>query len=499
MANTGHYIDRNPTLRAAGVSTNLDDFKTQDCLTISHIEEKAEHLIQAECRRKRRENAPLLMKLSPIMPNNNMEEIFSGSLTKSRFLAFKEKFTEDMYLKKSKVGRVKPAFSKPNDVNNVNYTFGHPPGPSEPLYTTILPQKSAEQVNREYGEFHEQHLISHNHYWPAEQINRKYTKPFNRMGTFGKLGCTGDNGLKTKRCMQQCDHWIIVSKPQMDYIDRSHSRMGKKLKSYPYDIPPGITHGTASVPSVCDCKMLIENIDPCVNNKKLIDALGHLNKWRHKLQECPDFEMFDLISVLERDDKDRTGYLPLKRIFNIMRKMHLRIDDEKMRIAMSNFKLILDEGCATERINYREFCRLLSLQEPLPTLGNIYTIPINFYNKDTTYRLLCSDLKRKPNESPRKLKPVKDEKHDDDHTRAKHLIAPNIATLLGLGLSDFEKLREREQLERIFKEIVDKDGFETIWEDLKRQHYDQNELFSVQQFRETMKTKQLFASPTLPK
>lgn len=246
-----------------------------------------------------------------------------------------------------------------------------------------------------------------------------------------------------------------------------------------------MTFGRPSEPPVCDCKMLIEDISPCQSNKHLIDALGHLNMWRHKLQLRADFQMFDLISALEHSDKEHTRYLPLKKIFEVMHQMHLYIDIYKMRTTLSHFKLILDENCPNERVNYDTFCQLLNIQHPLPTTGNISTMPATVYDKDTTYRLLCADLSKQPVEvTPGRKKCSK--KIDEENTHVKDLLTPDIATLYGLLPSDFQSLRPKEQLMKIFKDIVSESVFETIWQQLMNTHKEQNGLASVVQFRDVM-------------
>lgn len=46
------------------------------------------------------------------------------------------------------------------------------------------------------------------------------------------------SGQAAKRCMTQCaGNVVIISKEQMDFIDRTYARLGRKLKkSVPVDI-----------------------------------------------------------------------------------------------------------------------------------------------------------------------------------------------------------------------------------------------------------------------
>ncbi|EDW19310.1 EF-hand domain-containing family member B [Drosophila mojavensis] len=487
MANTGRFKDRSPDIRPAGLASVLEpDNSTGTCMTISHIEELAEHLIRQDCKRRQLKNAGLLYAEAPCLPNVSVPELMAMEKSKSRFMMFKEKMSEDMYLKQAKLGEVMPTGSKPDHINNLNTTFGCETNSSGGVYDIILPRKPAEQVNREYGKFHDKYILSHNHYFPSEQINRRYKAPFDRRLTYGAAYNVDVTGKMVKRCMQQCaGNVIIISKEQMDFIDRTYPRLGKKLKKYPYSVPQHVTFGRPSPPDLCDGKMLIEDISPCQSNKHLIDALGHLNMWRHKLQLRADFQMFDLISVLEHSDKEQTRHLPLKKIFEVMHKMHLYIDIYKMRTTLSHFKMILDENCPNERVNYDTFCQLLNIQHPLPTMGNISMMPPNVYNKDTTYRLLCADLGKTPVEAAPLLK-KSPKKTDDDNTRVKDLLTPDIATLYGLLPSDFQMLRPRDHLEEIFKDIVSEADFETIWQQLMNTHKDQDGLVSIVQFRDVM-------------
>lgn len=172
--NIGRFKDRNADIRAAGVRSAVDDENSASkCMTISHIEEVADHLIRTDCRRKQLRNAGLLWRESPCLPTVSVPELMAIEKSKSRFTVFKEKFSEEMYLKQAKLGEVKPTGSKPDNVTNLSCTFGRETRSKERLYDMVLPPKPAEQVNREFAKFHDKYVISHNHYFPSEQVNRK--------------------------------------------------------------------------------------------------------------------------------------------------------------------------------------------------------------------------------------------------------------------------------------------------------------------------------------
>jgi len=74
-----------------------------------------------------------------------------------------------------------------------------------------------------------------------------------------------------------------------------------------------------------------------------------------------------------------------------------------------------------------------------------------------------------------------------DDTRVGDVINPEFSTLCGLWPSDFKALRSKDEIERIFKDIVSKEDFQTIWLSLMDEQKDQNEMASVAQFRAQMK------------
>lgn len=246
---------------------------------------------------------------------------------------------------------------------------------------------------------------------------------------------------------------------------------------------PDITFGVP-LRSNGDVKMLLNNIEPCYKTNRLLDAIRYLNKKRHSLRNQLEFHKYALNSVLERSDTDGTGHLPLARILEIFRSFHIRLDEQKIRLALSNFRLIVDEGCATERVNYVDFFRLLSIQNSLPKTGNLTNVT-DVSCLDTTYRLLCADLQNKSKDHTGAIS----QNLEGNKTTAKDLITPDLAILRGLTHSDFTCLRPKAEIERIFRSLVTADKFEAIWQSLMTKFKDQNEMASVTQFRTEMHNK----------
>ncbi|EDW94147.1 EF-hand domain-containing family member B [Drosophila yakuba] len=491
MANKGHFIERNGNFRAAGLPSFGDEkISSKDLLIIAHPAEDIRHQIELQCRRNRPQP---IGKLSPFLQESKIGELLGSEGQKTRVAKFKEEFLEDMYCKSGKTGQIMPAHSKPDDVTNWSRTFGRANPPAETLYSTVMPQKSADQVNREYAEFHQGHIISNNHYFPSEQINRRYKKPFDRLETFGVLQGAEHSGSTMKKCLMQGDDRLtVVSKPWMDFVNKTKGPLGKKYEKY-LDKVPDLNFGYRRHTDKCNIRMLLEDIAPCEEDNSLVMALSYLNRLRESLHKRNDFYMMDLIALLEREDKEHTGHMPLWQILGTMHKLHIRVDEPKIRTMLSHFGKLLDEGCATERVNYDHFCRILSVQQPLPDVGCIGHLPDNMDNKETTYTMLCKDRMKDipvtpefnwPNRSPHKT--------DDVNTHVKDVVQPELAIKVGLRPSDMTWPRSKDEMERIFDDIVSKDAFEDIWQRLMAKNKDrdqdqnQGELASVAQFRAEM-------------
>ncbi|KAH8309841.1 hypothetical protein KR067_008619 [Drosophila pandora] len=494
MANKGRFIDRSPTLRVAGLSSYKDPDNVKgvkDCIPYLDTDEQAEYLVTAHCRRSRPKPTG---KRTPRIPTNSIGELLSFEMNKSLMTLLQEKCRENLFRKKIGLAEAMETKSKPDDVTNWNRTFGDANPQEGGLYDLMMPRKSAEQVNREYAEFHQSHIVSHNHYFPAEQINRRYNEAFERFPNpgFGRPSNSDRSGIKMKNCLKEGEeHLLIVKKPQKDLEDRTKAPLGKKFIWYPYVIPENMTFGLVKRSEV-DMRSLLENTWPSEKSEKLSEAISHMNMLRDMLQRRDDITINHILTVLRNKDKESTGQLPLPQIITLLRKMHIPADAEKIRTATSHYQLIVDEGCCSETIKYEDLVQLLSILMPLPLVGSISPLPDAVYNKDTTYRLLCADRDKEPNKDRIMHYPHKSPVQKDmDKTHVKDVISPEIGTLHGLWPSDFSQPRDRAEVERIFCDILPKDTFDAMWECLTSEYKDQNNMVSVTQFREEMKKRSL--------
>lgn len=172
MANKGKFIDRNSNMRTAGTIIE-PNCNVGDSLKIYSEEEAAANIMQQKCMKqiqdvKDKSNT----SVSPFLPQENVGDLLSPELKKTRFIAFREKFSEDMFFKKPEVGKVFPLESKPESFTNESFIYGQPTRRSERIYELILPNKSVEEINRDYTRWHDKYVKSHNHYFPSERIRR---------------------------------------------------------------------------------------------------------------------------------------------------------------------------------------------------------------------------------------------------------------------------------------------------------------------------------------
>ncbi|KAH8265000.1 hypothetical protein KR038_012065 [Drosophila bunnanda] len=497
----GHFIDRNADIPPEGQSIKGKE-TLRNCLKYNHPEELAESLVRASKCGPKNAKYSYLREGGPFMPNNSLGDLLTVELQKSRFASFKESFYEELFFKRANVGEIKPAHSKPESVTNMSRTFGRPSSltPEESLYSMIMPMKSREQVNSEFTECHEKRIVSHNHYLPAEQINRKYilklpilyrkdqclnvlfrySKPFDRHNPCGENKSLGDSGLMVKSCMMEGENHVkVIGKAQVDFMERTQAPLGKKFNKYLYEVPD-ITFGVTQ-PSNGDVKMLLYNIVSGTRTRLLMDAISHLNTLRFRLRKCDVNHLKNLISLMERSDPEKTGLLPFTRLLEILLSYRIRLETRMVRVVMSHYQLIVDEGLCNERVKYREFCRLLSSNEPLPSMGGVATYAY-LDPQDTTYRLFCADLNKPTNVD----RVSREHQAEEDGIRTKELLAPELDMMVGLEASDFTQLRPKVEIEQIFRNIIVKDEFEVIWQSLMSKYQDQVGLVSVTQFHEEM-------------
>ncbi|KAH8264999.1 hypothetical protein KR038_012066 [Drosophila bunnanda] len=486
MANLGHYTDRNPDLRAAGISTirNPEDaYGAKECCVSLDTGEEAEHQILAHCRRLK----PKPYARTPKSPIGNMDDHFGQGPRKAPFAELQERARENSFVRRSALGQAMETYSKPENVTNWSHTFGKVSPPEDTVYSVIMPPKTAEQVNREYAAYHDQHIISHNHYFPSEQINRRYSQHFNRFGTFGVPTYTDSTGIKVKNCLNESEEYLkIIKKPKKDLDDRTKAPLGKKFLWYPYKIPENMTFGKMSQRDF-GVQSLMEYTSPSSRTDQMTAAISHINHLRNILQHRDDFNMNQLITALDKRDTEGTCQLPLAQIIQIMRKMNIPVNIEKIRIAASHFRLFVDENGCNERVRYGELCDLLSVLRPLPMIGSISPEPETIYNKVTTYRQLCADLAKKPVEGPVYKRPhITPIEEDMDNTHVKDVIMPDPPMLSGIWPSDLRKSRAKDEMERIFQGFVSKEDFARIWQSLMENQQDAKEMASIQQFRGEM-------------
>lgn len=167
--------------------------------------------------------------------------------------------------------------------------------------------------------------------------------------------------------------------------------------------------------------------------------------------------MYDLKILLQQHDEQKTGFIPFKSAMKALRTLQIYAQEEQIRVALKEFHMQ-----ENELVNVEKLLQLLHFQYPLPRKAIIPKLPQEWKeNKYTTYRLLCKDSEKALTSPQSSIKSFK--RTDDVVCTAKDLISPDVPLHYGLVLSDFEILRSKEELMRIFKLLLTPQKFEKVW------------------------------------
>lgn len=192
----------------------------------------------------------------------------------------------------------------------------------------------------------------------------------------------------------------------------------------------------------------------------MFESLSHVIKLRRSIANRTDFHMYDLKVLLNKFDEKGNGFIKFPIMMKALRSLRIFADQEKLRLAIEQFHIGKKDDQSTEDfVNIEEFWKLLHIKYPLPHITILFENAGVCGCNETTYRLLCQDRnKTVPERIERKRK---DE--DDDRVTAADVISPNIPMNFGLVPRDFEILRSKEELKRVFKRILNEEEFEKVW------------------------------------
>uniref|UniRef100_A0A1A9WEY7 EF-hand domain-containing protein n=1 Tax=Glossina brevipalpis TaxID=37001 RepID=A0A1A9WEY7_9MUSC len=318
MAYKGKYIDRSPNIRAGGKVIVPDAFVADSMKFYSHEEMGACIMRNKNCNdvvkeKMRGENVAFL----PCAPDDSVKGILTPELSKTRWTSLREKFMEENSFKKHELGKAVPANSKPKEFTNENRTYGMKTLRSESIYDLIFPKKTVNEVNFEYMNFHDKYVISHNRYFPSEQVNRRYGKNFDKRSTFGAPYNVDISGRMVKKCLQHSTKEEIIHQAHKKFLNRTRAQVGQRLNRYELDIDLNTTLGKRYVMDACDARDLLEEIDPCVE-VGTYTAIAYVNMVRHSLFKRSDFQMQDLKTYFRLYDENNTGYLSMHDILQAM-------------------------------------------------------------------------------------------------------------------------------------------------------------------------------------
>lgn len=190
----------------------------------------------------------------------------------------------------------------------------------------------------------------------------------------------------------------------------------------------------------------------------MFESLSHIIKLRRSLANRTDFHMYDLKVLLNKFDETGNGIIAFPLMMRALRSLRIFADEEKLRSALVQFNFAKSEDKPNKDVvNIEEFWKLLHIKYPLPQIRMLSDNAGVYGCKETTYRLLCQDRNKPITDR------IKCKKEGQGGVKAADVISPSIPMLFGLEPIDFQILRPKEELKRIFKRVLNEDNFEKIW------------------------------------
>ncbi|XP_076394737.1 EF-hand domain-containing family member B isoform X2 [Megachile rotundata] len=351
----------------------------------------------------------------------------------------------------------------PIGLNPLDTTFGKKIK-SEATVAELLKEK-VDKNNILEQDILEMYKKSHNSYLPAEQIKRRYKKPFDQNLYFGKPTNTSTEGARVKKLLT----WVITDVNKIinseldDFIEDSRSDIKevRNLKN---------THICTNVVSSKINEKKGENIQSILNecspnnDQKIMqyNYLEYINSLRQRLKKrVPEIPFADVFEDLVNLDKDYTEILPENEVFPVLAKYKIYVNEILLMPLLD--LLQIRKG---KNVKYTALLNLLNWKYDFPTLPKIEKTPIECQNYSTTYNETIGNIEEKSiiNVSAAGIP----SNITGEKTTAFNLIFPNIFTRYGLSNLDLSKVRSKEEMKSIFERIgiqFPNDNFDLVWEE----------------------------------
>ncbi|KOC70670.1 EF-hand domain-containing family member B [Habropoda laboriosa] len=270
----------------------------------------------------------------------------------------------------------------PIGMNPLDVTFGKKISSGETM-ATLLKGEAIKTNISELNVF-ELYKKSHNSYLPAEQMKRHYHKPFDQNLCFGKSSNTNIEGVRVKNLLRwfNADSNTIVNINLADFMERSHFHIGKAKNLKNAYLYMNMIHGKTDEKKEISEKLDILN-NYSVNNEMIVQQkyLQYINSLRQRLKQCvPEISFSDIYEDLLCFDKDYTSTLPKDKVFSILTKHKIHINETFLTPLLNLLQIHKDKN-----VKYKELLNLLNWKYDFPTLPKIEKIPLECQYYTTTY------------------------------------------------------------------------------------------------------------------
>ncbi|KAG8337662.1 hypothetical protein J6590_017757 [Homalodisca vitripennis] len=487
MAYAGKFIDRNPTLQAAGFSSFKENEKMKDCFEYEVSKDEASPFV---C-----QTGPMDYKLPP--PRIDIYKGFHSDMRECiqpevdhRFCDVLDKeFKETVYDSywKMPTGRVPDQDPMlPAGMEYDKECFGRPTPRDVTAAELVSPPKSYLDIMEQSRVGHKMYTKTHDDYEPGEQIQRNYVEPFKQTLVWGKnTSCDPQGGCIQKVMTVKGDEDVLVSKILSDHRHRTKHLVGKVHA--PNDnigcVPEGHAFGRLNKRGVFGVGELLQDCDPSLDKLDLLDELSSINFLRNQIAKRElAFPHRDLLDTFHRIDSNHTNRLSLHTVYEVLADFELYPDRIPFEALMKRLNIMSSD----EMIDYVKMADILNINVMFPDISKIEDVPKEMLHFETTNQFAQKyhhsekfDTKGIPTAGvpPR------------PHISMESLVSPSIFTTYGLEPKEFFIPRSRGFLPTLLERLgyqVDHHQFGEIWNAAK----DEKGCVSVYSFLKAFKSLQ---------
>jgi len=220
----------------------------------------------------------------------------------------------------------------PEHLDRLKTTFGDASS-FDPLPPIVNPRKTREQIEKEAVLGHDLYKITHESFWPGEQINRKYLPSFNPNKIMGMETNVDQRGLGAEKGAEDADLMLrkhrtpIVRFAQADLEDQWKRKLGRPLEPNRIlkQVGEEFVFGQPPVSDPDTVKMLIHDqlMYPPDQDKDFNRFRQIVSVVRKQLREQKFFRFEELLIAFENEDKKCEGKVHADDIRKILHRFNI--------------------------------------------------------------------------------------------------------------------------------------------------------------------------------